>query len=445
MYAIEVNNPAESRRRNSSDLRPGDRVESLLAENPHDAVNKIRIFRCGSYHPYPLQVVKNTMTKTENYQKQPIVSTHERGCWIAFSRIPTLGAVQLLRLYTHFGSMSAAWEANTDELRRAALLPATLQAIIATRPSLSPSQEFERVTSAGISTLCISEPTYPQLLKEIYDPPPLLYFRGVLPQSHDLLIAVVGTRKATSYGIEATHSMVSDLCSRNICIVSGLAHGIDTIAHTSALEANGRTLAVLGSSVDCIYPSSNERLARAIVDAGGALVSEYPLGTTAQKHHFPLRNRIIAGISYGVLVVEGDADSGSLITARCALECGREVMAVPGDIFRPGSKGPNSLIAMGAQPVMSAEDIFHAVHIVPGEKNRKAVDNPSRIGNNQQSIQLNADERAIMELLARESLHVDEIVKNSTLPTSAVNATLAILEVRGLVKNLGGMRYARTA
>ncbi|MFC1687049.1 DNA-processing protein DprA [Patescibacteria group bacterium] len=393
------------------------------------------------------------------------MSTQDLAYQIAFSKIPFLGSRQLTRLHKYFGDFNRAWNSNEFELVRAGLLPKTIRAILEHRSTIEPERELEHVYKEHIKVVTLNDDDYPRLLKEISDPPHLLYYRGTISE-YQPTIAIVGTRKTTSYGREVARWLSSEIAKLGICVVSGLALGIDAIAHQSALEVQGATIAVLGSGLDQIYPQANSRLAQSIISSG-ALVSEFPLGTHAQKHHFPIRNRIIAGLSLGVIVIEGSNDSGSLITAKVALDYNREVLAVPGDIFRKTSEGTNKLIKLGAHPVASVQDVLGAFNLEKLEqksasgldtfsdssldsesdsvstlRNRR-VDNISDFDNNQQHTRLSNEERIIISLLTREPRHIDEIVKLSKLQTNIINAALTTMELRGLIRHLGGMNYIR--
>jgi len=282
--------------------------------------------------------------------------------WVAFSKIERIGPQKFKRLYQHFPDLQTAWQASFGELLKADLQNKDIEAILEVKTKINPDREWEKLEKLGIKVMTIREKEYPKLLKEIYSPPALLYIKGNLPENLDFTLAVVGTRKITTYGQQITPEIVKDLARANLIIVSGLALGIDALAHQSCLEAGGKTIAVLGSGLDLIYPVANRQLADKIIE-NGAIISEYPLGTQPLKQHFPARNRIISGSSLGTLVIEGDRDSGSLITARCALEQNREVFAVPGSVYNQASVGPNNLIKMGAKPVTAAHDVLEALNL----------------------------------------------------------------------------------
>lgn len=273
--------------------------------------------------------------------------------------------------------------------------------------------------------ITLSDPNYPKLLKEISDPPQVLYLRGEIKEKDNLAIAIVGTRNYTGYGKKVAEEITSDLVEAGITIVSGLAKGIDTFAHKVALEKGGRTIAVLGSGIDSksIYPSSNRSLAEKIIK-NGAILSEYPPKTKAQKYFFPQRNRIISGLSLGVVVIEAPIKSGALITANCALEQNREVFAVPGPIYSSTAEGANKLIQSGAKLITDANDILEELNLPLVAKKKNFIPQ-------------NKEEEIIIKTLNKEPLHLDEIIKQSKLSADKVNSILIILELRGVIKNLG--------
>lgn len=272
---------------------------------------------------------------------------------------------------------------------------------------------------------------YPKLLKEIYKPP-ALYIRGEFKPSDEFSLAVVGTRRLTSYGQQVAPQIVYDLAKAGLTIVSGLAVGIDTLAHQAALEAKGRTIAVLGSGIDdkSIYPFCNKKLAQKIIQSG-ALISEFEPGTPPLAQHFPSRNRIISGLSLGVLVIEAGFRSGALITARCALDQDREVFAIPGSIFSEKSQGPNNLIKMGAKMVIEANDILEELNLsqtIEFIETKKIV--PETV-----------EEAKILKLLSHEPIHIDQLTKQVNLNVSQVNSAIIMMEMKGMIRNLGGMNY----
>jgi len=350
--------------------------------------------------------------------------------WVGFSLIPRIGRVKLSLLESHFGSLEEAWQAAPAELNRSKLDKGSVNAIINWRPKISLEEEMEKLESYGIKVLTFRDPDYPSRLKEIYDYPPLIYVRGSLLPEDEWCLAVVGTRKATVYGRQAAEEIVADLARNKITIVSGLARGIDSIAHQSALEAGGRTIAVFASGLDIVYPAENAALARNIIQQG-AIISEFPLGTKPRRENFPLRNRIMSGLSLGVLVVEADETSGALITANRALEQNREVFAVPGSILTPTSRGTNHLIQEGAKPIRDYSDILE-------ELNLTAVAHQMEI---KEAIPASDTESLLLKQLSAEPTHIDEVCRSSGLPIATVSSTLAMMELKGMVKQVGTMNY----
>ncbi|MBA7628335.1 hypothetical protein ES703_35816 [subsurface metagenome] len=350
--------------------------------------------------------------------------------WVGFSLIPRIGRVKLSLLESHFGSLEEAWQAAPAELNRSRLDKGSVNAIVNWRPKISLEEEMEKLESYGIKVLTFRDPDYPSRLKEIYDYPPLIYVRGSLLPEDEWCLAVVGTRKATVYGRQATEEIVADLARNKITIVSGLARGIDSIAHQSALEAGGRTIAVFASGLDIVYPAENAALARNIIQQG-AIISEFPLGTKPRRENFPLRNRIMSGLSLGVLVVEADETSGALITANRALEQNREVFAVPGSILAPTSRGTNHLIQEGAKLIRDYSDILE-------ELNLTAVAHQMEI---KEVIPASDTESLLLKQLSTEPTHIDEVCRSSGLPIATVSSTLAMMELKGMVKQVGTMNY----
>jgi len=286
------------------------------------------------------------------------------------------------------------------------------------------------VIQAGVRAITWEDPDYPSLLREIPDPPPLLYVRGTLEPEDSWAVAVVGTRRASVYGKEVTRRLVTDLARSGITVVSGLARGIDGVAHQAALEAGGRTIAVLGCGVDRVYPPEHRALARRIVEQG-ALVSEYPLGTPPEARNFPPRNRIISGLSLGVLITEAGRGSGALITADYAAEQGRDVFAVPGSILAAGSGGTNRLIQEGAKLVMETADILRELNLTMAAEQAQA----------REVLPETETEAAILAHLGAEPVHVDDLGRAVGMPIAEVTSALTLMELKGLVRQVGGMKY----
>ena len=361
------------------------------------------------------------------------VRTNALAWWVAFHRIARLGSVRFGLLERAFPSLDEAWKADASALRAAGLDAATVDLVVAQRREIDPQRELERLEEAGVRPIPRFHSAYPARLREISDPPPLIYVRGAMAPQDEWALALVGTRRATAYGRQAAGELARDLATNGVTVVSGLARGIDTIAHRAALDAGGRTIAVLANGLDTVYPPENRGLASEIAEAG-ALISDYPLGTKPRAEFFPRRNRIMSGVSLGTLVVEGDVKSGAMITARFAGEQNREVFAVPGSIFAPQSRGPLSLIRDGATPVASVEHVLEALNLtmIGAQMDFGRAAPPA-----------SEDERALMEVLTREPRHVDEVVRDTGLAAARVSATLALLELKGQVRDLGGMQYVR--
>jgi len=353
--------------------------------------------------------------------------------WVAFNRIPAFGRARFERLERHFGNLEDAWVADTSELRAAGMEQKTVSAIADQRSSISPDAEMERLQRLGIEAFGWNDPRYPARLKQIYERPPVLYMRGTLQEKDEWSLGVVGTRRATTYGRQAAETIAGDLARQQITIISGLARGIDTVAHQSALAAGGRTIAVLPCPVDRVYPVQNLRLAQSIRESG-ALISEYPPGMPIHREFFFRRNRIVAGMSLGVLVVEAGERSGALLTARNALDENREVFAVPGSIFSPYSRGANELIQQsGAKLVRDARDILTELNLTMVSE-QVAV---------QQALPADETELALLSCLSAEPAHIDEIGRQAQLAPSAVSSALALLELKGLVRQVGGLNFVR--
>jgi DNA processing protein len=353
--------------------------------------------------------------------------------WVALSRIPRIGSVRAGRLQAHFGSMEAAWRAGASELRAAGLDQATVTAIVNGRSTISPDDEMERLRKAGVKAYTWLDDEYPRRLKEIDDRPPVLYVRGELLPEDEWAVAVVGTRRATPYGRQAAEHFSTDLARHQITVVSGLARGVDAVAHRAALSAGGRTIAVLACGLDLVYPPEHARLALEVAEHG-ALISDYPLGTQPRSEFFPRRNRILSAVSLGVLVVEGDVDSGSLITARLALDQNREVFAVPGSIYAPTYRGANKLIREGeAKLVTRTEDILEELNLTMVTQQLEllevAPDDPTEV--------------KLLGVLSHQPCHIDEVQRASGLPISAVSSALALLELKGMVRQVGPMSFIR--
>ena len=350
--------------------------------------------------------------------------------WVGFSLIPGIGRVRFAQLEKHFGNLEAAWQATTADLKRSGLDGRSIRAITSRQPEISLDAEMEKLGRYGVKAFTWHDSEYPARLKEIYDYPPVLYVRGSLLPEDEWCLAVVGTRRATVYGRQITEELVTDLARSKITVVSGLARGIDSIAHKAALEAGGRTIAVFACGLDSVYPAENAELARRIIQQG-ALISEYPLGTRPRADNFPRRNRIMSGLSLGILVTEAGQRSGAMITAQLALEQNREVFAVPGSILSPSSNGTNHLIQEGAKLVTNHNDILE-------ELNLTAVAHQMEI---REIVPASDTESLLLKQLGAEPAHIDEVCRRTGLSISAVSSTLAMMELKGLVKQAGNMNY----
>lgn len=355
----------------------------------------------------------------------------DRRYWVGFNLVIGIGPAKTRMLLTAFdGDLSKAWNADAGALKAAGLDRRALKNLLETRATRDLDAEMERIRAQGTSVLTWEDEDYPRLLQQIYDPPPMLYVKGQLLPEDEWAVAVVGTRAATTYGREAAMRIAGGLARNGVTIVSGLARGIDSTAHRAALDAGGRTIGVLGCGLDIAYPPENRGLAAQITQQG-ALVSEYALGTPPERGNFPPRNRIIAGMSLGTVIVEAGRRSGALITADYALDQGREVFAVPGDIFRRASQGTNALIREGATPVLSLEDILEVLNLsmVSQQQAARAI------------IPENQTEARLLDYLSADPVHVDEIGRQVGLPISEVTSALALMELKGMVRQVGGMHY----
>lgn len=350
--------------------------------------------------------------------------------WIGFNLIKGIGAVRMQALINHFDDLESAWKAAPADLAAAGLSLKLIERIVQARENIDLEKVWARIESQGIKILTWEDAAYPQRLKEIEQPPPVLYIRGDYLPDDLFAVAIVGTRRVTAYGRQITEELASYLASNGITVVSGLARGVDAIAHQGALKTGGRTIGVLGSGVDKIYPPEHRQMADRMMEQG-AIVSDYAPGTPPDASNFPPRNRIISGLSLAVVVVEAGETSGALITAEFAAEQGREVFAVPGSILAPQSKGTNKLIQKGALPLLSIHDLMQALNL-------------TRMGDHKAARKiLPADqtEARLMNILGAEPLHVDEIRNQTELPIEKVSAALALMELKGMVRQVGGMNY----
>jgi len=350
--------------------------------------------------------------------------------WVGLNLVKGIGSVRFKALVDAFGDPEAAWNASPEAWLDAGLSQKIVESFQRVRKGVSLEQISDRLQSLGASVLTWDDAGYPRRLKEIDQPPPVLYVRGELLPEDEWAVAIVGTRRVTAYGRQVTEEVATALAHSGVTIVSGLARGVDSISHQAAVNAGGRTLAVLGNGVDQVYPPENRRLADQIMQHG-ALVSDYPLGTQPDGINFPPRNRIISGLSIAVIIVEAGITSGALITATFAAEQGRDVFAVPGNINAPQSQGTNRLIRDGAQPLLSPQDVLETLNLTMVTEHRAV------------QVALPADpvEARLFKLLSHEPMHVDEIRAQADMPIETVSATLAMMELKGMVRQVGGMNY----
>lgn len=351
--------------------------------------------------------------------------------WIGFNIVSGVGPARFKLLLDRFGDLGTAWHASQSELRDAGLDRRCTESVLTTRDKLSLDEEMAKLQREGARAITWEDSEYPPRLRHVHNSPPVLYLKGeILPQD-EWAVAVVGTRAGRRYGRQMVGEIAGNLARSRITVVSGLARGIDSLAHRAALRAGGRTIAVLGCGIDIVYPYEHRDLARNIVKRG-ALVTEYPLGTKPEGTNFPPRNRIISGMSLGTLVIEAGERSGALITADYALEQGREVFALPGNVNNPKSVGTNRLIRDGAAKlVISVEDILEELNLTLVEHHQEV------------RTVVPADEREaqIVECISTEPIHVDEIGQRTDLPIAEVTSTLAMMELKGMVRQVGGMNY----
>lgn len=370
--------------------------------------------------------------------------------WIALNMTPGVGPRAATKLLERFGSADAVFHGRRTELESLRMKPETIESILKHEFHEKAATELERVKALGGDILILDDGSYPAMLREIDDPPPVLYVKGDWQACFDQPgVGVIGSRMCSTYGENASEMLSRDLASRGVTIISGLARGIDTAAHRGAIRGQGRTVGVMGTGLDTVYPKENTGLAREILASGGCLVTQFPLGTPPLKDNFPYRNRIISGLSLGVLIVEASERSGSLITARLAMEQNREIMAVPGNITSGNSFGTNYLIKSGAKLVQQWQDVVAelpseiSAAILPPKIDRSVPDQAEK----QQTpvpADLSPQERTVWALLtADESTHIDILLQSSGLSFGELNNALVSLDLRDLIRVLPGKHYAR--
>jgi DNA processing protein len=358
--------------------------------------------------------------------------------WLALSTVPNVGPIRFISLVKHFGSPEAVLSAPEKELTELPDIGVAIASNIKKKVLWDVAEkQVQLMQKAQIELLTFKDEDYPENLKSIYDPPPFLFIRGDIKKEDKNAIAIVGCRMASPYGKQITEKIGRELAKRGITIVSGLARGIDSISHLSALKENGRTIAVFGSGLDVIYPPENKKLVERIVQ-NGAIISEFLLGTKPEAPNFPRRNRLISGLSLGVVIVEAGAKSGALLTAQSALEQNREVFAIPGNIGAKNSEGTNRLIKQGAKLVTSVDDILEELNLITSvqqkEKNQIEKD----------LSQLSEMEKNIYNLIMNEPYHIDKIAQETHVTTSCALSTLLSLELKGFIKQLSGKMFVRT-
>lgn len=356
--------------------------------------------------------------------------TDDKKYWIGFNLVKGIGAVRFQQILSFFGDLHNAWHAPEAAFREAGLPERALANFIRLRKDLDLDQLYESILKKDVTVLTLLDEDYPRLLREIHQSPPVIYIKGELTSADEFAVAIVGTRRLTDYGKQIARDISLFLAGHGLTIVSGLARGVDGLAHRNALKAGGRTIAVLGSGVDVIYPPEHRKLAETISE-NGAVISDYPMGTKPDGINFPPRNRIISGLSLATIVVEAGERSGALITADFAVEQGRDVFAVPGNVLSPASRGTNSLIQKGAYALVSPQDVLDVLDLSQIEAIKSA----------RQVLPTDTTEAKILQVMNFEPTHVDEICNRVGLAVEKVSAALTMMELKGMVQHVGGMRY----
>jgi len=350
---------------------------------------------------------------------------------IALTYINNLGPITLKRILKHF-TPEEVWSADSSDLIKIGLSVKFANSIISQRENLNPDQIIEQLDKEKIKTLTINDENYPILLKEIYNPPIVIYYKGdpnIL--SNQYLLSIVGTRKITNYGKTVLENFLSILANYGFVIVSGLALGTDAYAHELTLKNNGKTIAVLGSGLDLIYPRANLKLSQEIIKSGGLIISEFPLGTLPLKQNFPYRNRVISGLGKATFITEADIKSGAMITAKYTLEQNREVLVLPGEIIKNQSTGTNKLIQAGAKIITEVNDILEVYGLTENQL--------SRHNDNQLPLNFDSKEEELIYSLIKDGYNnLDQLKIKSQLSTATLNANLTMLEIKGVLKNING-------
>jgi DNA processing protein len=355
----------------------------------------------------------------------------EKKFWIGFNMVRGIGAVRFQQIRSFFSDLSLAWDAPGSAFEEAGLPGRAVKNLLKLREDIDLDQVYDSILNRNIAVLTLLDEDYPRLLREVEQSPPVLYIRGALTPADEFSVAIVGTRRVSEYGQQITRDTSLYLAGSGLTVVSGLARGVDGLAHQHALKAGGRTIAVLGSGVDVIYPPEHRKLAEVIAE-NGAIVSDYPLGTQPEGSNFPPRNRIISGLSLATVVVEAGERSGALITADFAVEQGRDVFAVPGNVLSPASRGTNRLIQKGAYALVSPKDVLDVLDLTQVEAIKAA----------RQDLPADETEAKILKVIGFEPVHVDEVCNQVCLPVEKVSAALTLMELKGMVQHVGGMRYA---
>src|SRR6266851_7230097 len=368
---------------------------------------------------------------------------------LALALTPGLGPTRVRKLVQHFGSAERVLHASLTELEATGMPVVSAQSLATGKSMELAQQEIAKAVECGARIIALADSAYPARLKEIYDPPVVLFVRGNVEVLSSPGIAMVGTRHPTPYGLGMAERLSKDLAARGLVIISGMARGVDTASHRGAIATNGKTVAVFGTGIDVIYPKENSRLSEQILSLGGALISEFPIGTFAAPQNFPIRNRIISGMSAGVLVVEAAEYSGTRITSRCALEQNRDVYAVPGNVTNKNSWGPNTLIKQGAKLVATWEDVWEEL---PADI-QAALSSMQNESREPETASLFPDEVAsphekkILKLLkADESTHIDQLVEllENEISSSEIFAALFELELNGKIRQMPGKNFVKS-
>jgi len=370
-------------------------------------------------------------------------------CWLALALTEALGPTRIRKLVEHFGSADRVLQASLTELEATGMRAVSAQSLATGKSLELAHDEIARAAQAGASIIDLSAAEYPARLREIYDPPVVLFVKGSVELLSEPGIAMVGTRHPTPYGTGMAERLATDLALRGLVIISGLARGIDSASHRGAIAAKGKTIAVLGTGIDVIYPKENSRLAEQILALGGAIVSEFPMGTSPQPQNFPIRNRIISGMSAGVLVVEAAEYSGTRITSRCALEQNRDVYAVPGNVTTKNSWGPNTLIKQGAKLVATWEDVWEELPTDIQDALRQTTNEslaPGTASLFPDDVQSPHELKLLRLLKPDESMHIDALVEmlENEMSSSEIFAALFELELNGRIRQLPGKNFVKS-